>query len=91
MPHAALRRARGSHSHGIVHRDIKPENVFLARQADGPEQPKVLDFGIAKLETASSPKLTMQGTVLGSPAYMAPEQPGPATTSISARTSGRSR
>ena len=63
-----------AHQRGIVHRDLKPDNVFLARLADGRVQPKILDFGIAKLETETSPKLTAQGTVLGSPAYMAPEQ-----------------
>jgi serine/threonine protein kinase len=63
-----------AHQRGIVHRDLKPDNVFLARLADGRVQPKILDFGIAKLETEHLPKLTVQGTVLGSPAYMAPEQ-----------------
>jgi eukaryotic-like serine/threonine-protein kinase len=62
-----------AHVKGIVHRDLKPHNVFLAK--DGQDvQPKLLDFGIAKLENAVGRKLTGKGTVLGSPNYMSPEQ-----------------
>jgi serine/threonine-protein kinase len=63
-----------AHSRGVVHRDLKPDNVLLARLADGRVQPKILDFGIAKLDVPAMPKLTLDGTVLGSPAYMSPEQ-----------------
>jgi len=58
-----------------VHRDIKPDNVFLATEG-GQLQPKLLDFGIAKLQGRSlpMPKLTEPGTALGSPSYMSPEQ-----------------
>jgi eukaryotic-like serine/threonine-protein kinase len=64
-----------SHAKGIVHRDLKPDNVFLSTDAEQ-LQPKLLDFGIAKLEQASASldKLTEKGTALGSPQYMSPEQ-----------------
>jgi putative nucleotidyltransferase with HDIG domain len=66
-----------AHDHGIVHRDLKPENIFLLNHPDYPDYVKVLDFGIAKLMGTPDPnavRTTMAGTVLGTPAYMSPEQ-----------------
>jgi CheY-like chemotaxis protein len=64
-----------AHAAGVVHRDVKPSNVFLHRSPQG-EVPKILDFGIAKLsrETALGQSLTVDGSLLGTPAYMAPER-----------------
>jgi len=61
------------HQKGIIHRDVKPANIFFAVEPDGHVIPKILDFGIAKLPAAGS-ALTMDGSVLGTPHYMSPEQ-----------------
>ena len=61
-----------AHARGVVHRDMKPENVFLVGGIEA-LQIKVLDFGISKLEEGPS-ALTRTGMVMGTPAYMPPEQ-----------------
>jgi serine/threonine-protein kinase len=61
------------HQANVVHRDIKPDNVFLTSVA-GADVVKLLDFGVAKvLDSSSGENLTQNGTVLGTPTYMAPE------------------
>lgn len=63
-----------AHALGITHRDLKPENIILARMASGEIIPKIIDFGLAKLQDVSKQSLTSMGTVLGTPQYMSPEQ-----------------
>ena len=65
-----------AHAQGIIHRDLKPANVFLARNGEH-TQPKLLDFGIVKLRLPASPNgetITNDGVVIGSLAYLSPEQ-----------------
>ena len=68
-----------AHQANIVHRDLKPENIFLLKNEEGEEVAKLLDFGLAKFYAPVNPdeqtkRLTREGAVFGTPAYMSPEQ-----------------
>jgi eukaryotic-like serine/threonine-protein kinase len=69
---------RSAHELGIVHRDLKPDNVMLVAEANGKERVKVLDFGIARVSfpdaRADATQLTRVGVIMGTVAYMSPEQ-----------------
>lgn len=63
-----------AHTKGIVHRDLKPGNIFLAKTDEGHINPKLVDFGVAKLENEHPPRPSHTGALFGSPLYMSPEQ-----------------
>jgi serine/threonine-protein kinase len=58
----------------VIHRDLKPDNIMLARNRDGSDCVKVVDFGIAKAIAGETQKLTTPGLAVGTPKYMSPEQ-----------------
>ncbi len=63
-----------AHDMGIVHRDLKPDNIMIAKNRDGSDLVKVVDFGIAKAADNEAQKVTKTGLVVGTPEYMSPEQ-----------------
>jgi serine/threonine-protein kinase len=66
-----------AHGLGVVHRDVKPQNILLSKDAEGATHPVLIDFGVAKILERDRPPVhapTTSGSILGTVAYMAPEQ-----------------
>jgi eukaryotic-like serine/threonine-protein kinase len=79
-----------AHQKGIIHRDIKPSNILVTTGRDGKPEPKVIDFGIAKAITGQpltdKTIFTAHEMLIGTPAYMSPEQAALAITDVDTRT-----
>jgi serine/threonine-protein kinase len=71
--HQTCKALTRAHALGIIHRDIKPDNIFIT-DSDGDLHVKVLDFGIAKLDSQDAAEITSTGTTVGTPSYASPEQ-----------------
>ncbi len=70
-----LKALAEAHDKGIVHRDLKPDNIFMVVEPGEAPTVKLIDFGISKfIEDAGQTKLTQTGAMIGTPAYMSPEQ-----------------
>ncbi|MEJ0091731.1 MAG: serine/threonine-protein kinase [Limisphaerales bacterium] len=79
-----------AHQKGIIHRDIKPSNILVTTAPDGKPVPKVIDFGIAKAtagqQLTDKTIFTAHEMLIGTPAYMSPEQAALASTEVDTRT-----
>ncbi len=69
-----LEALEAAHAQRVIHRDLKPENIFVVPAGRRGEIVKILDFGISHMVEEGASKLTMTGSVLGTPHYMSPEQ-----------------
>jgi serine/threonine-protein kinase len=75
-----------AHTKGIVHRDVKPTNIMLVHHpVTGVELVKLVDFGIAKLQKGAQATATQSGMIMGTPAYMSPEQASGRVQDVEAR------